>query len=228
MPNHILPVTALLCLASAGGLAAETFTDGFGGGETSLDWQSHPLFDGAALEARSVDDAPDGDGGIGVLRHEGGGLATISYPDTVRAEDVFAVEAWADCPVESEGRDGTLTGIAFFIQLEKEGEDPEKSGFYRLVCAYRAGSAPPGPRSGLRPPPTCGWGRARFSAGSRPARSSRTGGRHRPSRCHRRRTWRTRPRCAWVRQPWPPALRRSAARASAPAMRCPARARSRR
>lgn len=132
-----------LCFAtlavSCTDLAAETFTDGFAKGQAQLAWQSHPLFDGGTLEAVAVDDAPDGDGGIGVLAHEGGGLATISYPETVRAEDVFTVEAWVDCPIEPEGRDGTLTGIAFFIQLEKEDEDPEKSGFYRLVCSYRAG-----------------------------------------------------------------------------------------
>lgn len=132
-------LAAALGLASAMPAQAETFNDPFAGGKTQLGWQSHPLFDGGVLEATSAEDAPDGDGGIGVLEHEGGGLATISYPTTEQAEDTFAVEAWVDCPIEPEGRDGTLTGIAFFIQLAKEGQDPEKSGFYRLVCAYRAG-----------------------------------------------------------------------------------------
>ncbi|HEX6143471.1 MAG TPA: hypothetical protein VFZ01_12185 [Geminicoccaceae bacterium] len=138
-PLRVTSAVGLGLIAGAAPVAAETFADGFAGGEPQLAWQSHPLFDGGAVQGEATDDAPDGDGGIGVLAHDGGGLATISYPETIRAEDTFAVEAWVDCPLEPEGRDGTLTGIAFFIQTEKEGEDPEKSGFYRLVCSYRAG-----------------------------------------------------------------------------------------
>ncbi|MDX1540538.1 MAG: hypothetical protein R3349_03955 [Geminicoccaceae bacterium] len=141
--SHPVPLAgalvALTCLTGLEPAAAETFNDPFADGKSQLAWQSHPLFDGGALEGQAVDDAPDGDGGIGVLKHEGGGLATISYAETERAEDTFSVQAWVDCPIEPAGRDGSLTGIAFFIQLAKEGQDPEKSGFYRLVCAYRAG-----------------------------------------------------------------------------------------
>lgn len=144
MSNHLLCASGfagLAVLIGGGPVAAETFEDGFAGGETQLSWQSHPLFDGGPLQAEATDSAPDGDGGIGVLKHAGGGLATISYPETERVEDTFTVEAWVECPIETEGRDGSLTGIAFFIQTEKEGQDPEKSGFYRLVCDYRHGLA---------------------------------------------------------------------------------------
>lgn len=120
-------------------VAAEAFVDAFAAGKPHLSWQSHPLFAGGVLEGRAVDGAPDGDGGIGTLQHAGDGLATISYPVTERAEDTFTVEAWVDCPLEAGARVGSLTGLAFFIQTEKEGEDPEKSGFYRLVCDYRYG-----------------------------------------------------------------------------------------
>lgn len=127
-------------LAQAG--AAEEFSDGFAGGQAALDWQPYPMFDEGTVEGRSVENAPDGDGGIGVLRHEGGGLGTVSYADTVRAEHTFEVEAYVWCPREAEGRVGTLTGIAFYLHTEKgDGleDDPEEGGFYRLVCDYRFG-----------------------------------------------------------------------------------------
>jgi hypothetical protein len=96
----VLGIAALTLTVGGTALQADTFADGFADGRTALDWQSHPLFDGEPLQAATVDDAPDGDGGVGVLAHEGGALATISYAETVRAEDVFAVEAWVDCPIE--------------------------------------------------------------------------------------------------------------------------------
>jgi hypothetical protein len=44
------------------------------------------------------------------------------------------------CPREAEGRDGTLTGLAFYLHTDKGGGDPEEGGFYRLVCDYRFGT----------------------------------------------------------------------------------------
>jgi hypothetical protein len=136
-----LAAISLLSVAPAAtGAAAATFADSFAGGSTELDWQSFPMFGGSALQATSSKDAPDGDGGIGVLRHDGGGLATVSYADTPKAEDGFDVAAWIECPYEAGGRDGTLTGLAFYLQTARGGGDPEEGGFYRLVCDYRLGS----------------------------------------------------------------------------------------
>lgn len=116
------------------------FTDGFAGGRTHLEWRPYPPFDGGAVEGRTVESAPDGDGAIGVLRHSGGGLATIGYADTVKAEDTFTVEAHVYCPRDAEGRDGSLTGLAFYLRPLTPGEGPEEGGFYRMVCDYRFGS----------------------------------------------------------------------------------------
>lgn len=122
------------------GAAAESFKDSFAGGESKLDWLSHPMLKGGAVEARAAKDAPDGDGGIGVLRHEGGGLATVSYAKTAKAEDSFEVSAWVYCPREAEGREATLTGLAFYLHTDKGATEPEEGGFYRLVCDYRFGT----------------------------------------------------------------------------------------
>lgn len=120
---------------------ADSFTDHFAGGKAELDWTNFSILDGGVVEGQTVKDAPDGDGGIGVLRHRGGSLATVSYAPTDKAEDSFEISAWVDCPLEAEGRDGTLTGLAFYLQTERGGEDPEEGGFYRLVCDYRFGTA---------------------------------------------------------------------------------------
>ena len=126
--------------AMPGGAAAEVFEDSFVGGDTQLDWTSHRMFEGGPVQGRSAEDAPDGDGGIGVLRHDGGALATVSYASTAKAEDSFEISAWVYCPREAEGRDGTLTGLAFYLHTDKGGGDPEEGGFYRLVCDYRFGT----------------------------------------------------------------------------------------
>ncbi len=120
--------------------AAEVFEDSFAGGEAQLDWTKYPMFEGGAVQGKSVKNAPDGDDGIGVLRHDGGGLATVSYANTAKAEDSFEVSAWVYCPREAEGRDGTLTGLAFYLHTDKGASDPEEGGFYRLVCDYRFGT----------------------------------------------------------------------------------------
>ena len=51
---------------------------------------------------RSVENAPDGDGG---------------------AEHTFELEAYVWCPREAAGRDGSLTGIAFYLHTKK-GREP--------------------------------------------------------------------------------------------------------
>ena len=122
------------------GAAAEAFEDSFAGGDAQLDWTSYPMFEDGAVQGESVTGAPDGDGGIGVLRHEGGGLAAVSYAQTAKAEDSFEISAWVYCPREAAGRDGTLTGLAFYLHSGKGGADPEEGGFYRLVCDYRFGT----------------------------------------------------------------------------------------
>lgn len=122
------------------GAAAETFKDSFPGGAAQLDWTRHSMFEGGVVQGEAAKDAPDGDSGVGVLRHEGGGLATVSYAKTAKAEDSFEVSAWVYCPREAAGRDGTLTGLAFYLHTDKGGADPEEGGFYRLVCDYRFGT----------------------------------------------------------------------------------------
>jgi hypothetical protein len=133
----------VLAAAAANGQEAheKVFTDGFKGGETALEWRPFAPFGEAAVKSRTVEDAPDGDRAIGVLRHSGGQLATVSYADTPKAEDTVSLEAQVYCPRESEERQSTLTGLAFYVDPDKSGGDPEEGGFYRLVCDYRFGEA---------------------------------------------------------------------------------------
>lgn len=126
--------------AMAEGAVAEAFEDSFADGATQLEWVNYPMFEGGAVQGRAVKDAPDGDGGIGVLQHDGGGLATVSYARAAKAEDSFEISAWVYCPRAAAGRDGTLTGLAFFLHTGKGATDPEEGGFYRLVCDYRFGT----------------------------------------------------------------------------------------
>jgi hypothetical protein len=153
MRSHSIRAASSLAIAAtamtgvAGSTAAEeqSFQDDFAGAKAALEWRPYPMFGNRSVEGQSIEQAPDGDGGIGVLRHEGGGLATVSYANTVRAEDSFHIEAYVFCPREAEGRDGSLTGIAFYLHTRKGApapeEDPEEGGFYRLVCDYRFGDA---------------------------------------------------------------------------------------
>lgn len=147
----------LACVNLTAQAETEGFADSFAGGKTALDWQGYAWFDSQPLEAVATEDAPDGDGGIGVLRHEGEGFSTVSYATTEKAEDSFRVEAWIDCPYEAAGRDGTLTGLVFYLQTEPAAANPEEQGgFYRLVCDYRFGSgsfslAYLGPNTGRQP-----------------------------------------------------------------------------
>ena len=115
--------------------------ESFAGGQATLDWQPFPPFGDGTLEALDADDAPDGDGGIGVLRHSGEGKSSISHVETVKAEGSFEVEASIYCPAEAEDRMGSLTGVAFYLPTGDDEEAAENQGFYRLVCDYRFGDA---------------------------------------------------------------------------------------
>jgi hypothetical protein len=148
MPGHhqLTAATALLGAllcglpAARGEDAGRRYRDGFAGGETELTWRPYTLYGDGVVEGRANERAPDGDGGIGVLRDKGGGPGTVSYAETQKAEDSFALGAQVYCPREGDGRDGALTGLAFFIDPGRS-SDPEKGGFYRLVCDHRLGVA---------------------------------------------------------------------------------------
>jgi hypothetical protein len=152
---QVLTWTLLASAAAAVGSSAQnddgrTIRDSFAGGTASLDWMAYAPFGDQAVEAVETDDAPDGDGGIAVLRHPGEGRAAISYVDGFEAEDTFEVEADVYCPRQAEDRTGSLTGIAFYLP-SNDGESAatgqvddgmvEDGGFYRLVCDYRFGDA---------------------------------------------------------------------------------------
>lgn len=145
MPQLPQIVSLLTCAVAtvSTAMAAEpaVFEDAFAGGEAELAWKPHPLAGDTAVEGRAVGSAPDGDGGIGVLRHRGGAMPTVSYADTAKAEDSFALEAEVHCPLDAGGRDGTLTGLAFYVLGAAGGEETEAGGFYRFVCDYRLGDA---------------------------------------------------------------------------------------
>ena len=76
----------------------------------------------------------------GVLRAAGKGPGAVSYAETTKAEDSFALGAQVWCPPETEARDGALTGLAFFIDPGRTSQ-PEENGFYRVVCDHRFGDA---------------------------------------------------------------------------------------
>jgi hypothetical protein len=120
--------------------AGRQFRDDFAGGKPELTWRTYSLFGEGVVEGQAVDSAPDGDSGIGVLRHPGDGAGTVSYAETVKAEDSFALGAEVYCPLEGEARDGALTGLAFFVDPGRS-SDPEEGGFYRFVCDHRFGDA---------------------------------------------------------------------------------------
>ena len=105
-----------------------TVRDGFAGGKAELAWRPYSLFGEGVVEGQAVDGAPDGDGGSGVLRREGGGAGTVSYAETVKAEESFALAAEVYCPLGAEARDGALTGLAFFVDPGRS-SDPEEGGF---------------------------------------------------------------------------------------------------
>lgn len=142
-PASLLLIAFLVPGTTWSAVAAESgvFRDSFANGKAGLSWVPHPISGDAAVSGEKVDGAPDGDGGIGVLHHPGGARPSVSYADTVKAEDSFQIEAFVHCPFDAAGRDGTLTGLAFYVLGAEGGEDPDVGGFYRLVCDYRMGNA---------------------------------------------------------------------------------------
>lgn len=105
------------------------FKDNFSSGKPELRWTFFPFFNLDNLEGALDPNAPDGDGGIGILRNANvGGFASLSYPVTKMLSN-FYFEAMIFCPV-SETDKGPLSGIAFLI-------DPIKGSFYRLVCDFK-------------------------------------------------------------------------------------------
>jgi hypothetical protein len=116
------------------------FDDSFASGKPELDWRSYAWSEDAVVEGRAVDNAPDGDGGIGVLRADGPTPGAVSYAETVKAEDSFALGAKVYCPLDDEAGDGALGGLAFYIDPGRTSQ-PEENGFYRLVCDRRFGDA---------------------------------------------------------------------------------------
>ena len=134
---------AILCCGVAEAAeedAGREFRDTFAGGKAELTWRPYELFGDAVVEGQAAEDAPDGDGGIGVLRHEGGRPGTVSYAETAKAEDGFELGAEVYCPFQKDEARGALTGVAFFVDPDRSG-DPEAAGFYRFVCDYRSGEA---------------------------------------------------------------------------------------
>jgi hypothetical protein len=143
--SHLLAAAALIGAWQASGPAvaedsAGQFQDSFAGGKPELTWRAHAWWGDAVVEGEAAEDAPDGDGGIGVLQAAGEGPGAVSYAETAKAEDRFALGAQVWCPPGSEAQDGAMSGLAFFIDPGRSA-DPEEGGFYRLVCDYRFGDA---------------------------------------------------------------------------------------
>jgi hypothetical protein len=88
-----------------------------------------PFFNRDNLRGERVEDAPDGDGGVGVLTNQNvGGFASLSYAVTPEVSD-FTLSAMIYCPV-SDAEKGPLAGLAFLI-------DPVRGDFYRVVCDFK-------------------------------------------------------------------------------------------
>jgi hypothetical protein len=143
--SHLLAAATLIGAWQASGLAvaqdsAGQFQDSFAGGKPELTWRSHAWPGHAVVEGEAVEDAPDGDGGIGVLQAAGEGPGAMSYAETVKAEDSFALGARVYCPLEGGASDGALGGLGFYIDPGRTSQ-PDENGFYRLVCDRRFGDA---------------------------------------------------------------------------------------
>lgn len=137
----VLGLAQACAYAATAGDTKSAMTESFAGGKATLDWQPYPPFGDGTVEALAADDAPDGDGGVGVLKHPGDGGATISHADVVKAEGTFEIEASIFCPSDGDDRMGSLTGIAFYLPTGENEAAAEDQGFYRLVCDYRFGDA---------------------------------------------------------------------------------------
>ncbi len=107
---------------------ADTYKDNFSDGRAQLRWNFFPSFFLDNLIPKKDKNAPDGDGGIGVLSNSNaGGFAALSYAVTEEVSD-FYLEAFIHCPVTNEEK-GPFAGLAFLI-------DPINSRFYRFICDF--------------------------------------------------------------------------------------------
>lgn len=107
---------------------SETYIDNFPNGKAQLKWNFFPHFFLDNLQAIRDSYAPDGDGGIGVLRNSNaGGFAALSYAVTQEVRN-FTLEAYIFCPL-IDAEKGSLIGLAFLI-------DPGNSKFYRFICDF--------------------------------------------------------------------------------------------
>lgn len=107
---------------------AQTYKDSFSGGKAQLRWNFFPHFFLDNLKAIKDQNAPDGDGGIGVLINSNrGGFAALSYAITEEVAD-FYLEAFVYCHTTDKEK-GQLNGVAFLI-------DPINSRFYRFICDF--------------------------------------------------------------------------------------------
>uniref|UniRef100_A0A7V4JQ69 Uncharacterized protein n=1 Tax=Thermodesulfobacterium geofontis TaxID=1295609 RepID=A0A7V4JQ69_9BACT len=112
MKSFILWVL-IFCVIPLLAFAQEVFKDNFPNGKPELRWAAFPFFNLDNLEGKKVSDAPDGDGGIGVLGNKNvGGFASLSYAVTPEVEN-FYLEAYLYCPVTEEEK-GPLVGNCFF------------------------------------------------------------------------------------------------------------------
>jgi len=119
----------ILCAIPFLSFAQNVFKDNFPKGKPELRWAPFPFFNLDNLEGEKALDAPDGDGGIGVLSNaNAGGFASLSYAVTPQVEN-FYLEAYLYCPV-TKGDKGPLVGLAFLI-------DPIRGNFYRIVCDFK-------------------------------------------------------------------------------------------
>lgn len=118
-----LPITLFIAQAFA-----ETYRDSFSQGKAQLKWNFFPHFFLDNLSPMKDSNAPDNDGGIGVLKNaNAGGFAALSYAVTEEVVN-FYFEALVYCPVTKKDK-GPLVGLAFLI-------DPINSRFYRYICDF--------------------------------------------------------------------------------------------
>lgn len=118
----------IFLLISSLSFAEQVYKDSFPQGKTQLKWNFFPSFFLDNLIGMIDPNAPDGDGGIGVLKNSNaGGFAALSYATTEEASN-FYLEAMVFCQTTKEEK-GQLTGLAFLV-------DPINSRFYRFICDF--------------------------------------------------------------------------------------------
>lgn len=129
IPIIIMITSIVLFYYSIASSQSLIFKDNFPSGKPELRWTFFPFFNLDNLEGSLDINAPDGDGGIGILRNaNAGGFASLSYPVTKIVSN-FYLETMIFCPVSKEEK-GPLSGVAFLI-------DPIKGSFYRFACDFK-------------------------------------------------------------------------------------------